>query len=366
MRPRSYRSFSGFLIGAVATLVGIGAAGQLSFITRGEAHPFGFVPALGMELPVWWYWALATPLIVMLGRRAPVDGARRGKAIVVHLGAAFALTGVHAILFALLNAQLAPVGSPQPPLGHLVLAVLLNRFLFDLLVYAAILGIASAVDYHNRFQARAVDAARLESALAQAELQALKMQLHPHFLFNTLNTIGVLTEENPAAAKDMLTLLADLLRATLEQSGTQEIRLAQELELLESYLEIERTRFSDRLTVTFEVEPETLEAWVPNLVLQPLVENAVRYAIAPRSAPGRIAIRARRESGELRLSVEDDGPGVPSESSRGTTGMGLSTTRARLERLYGGGGRLRLEPAPGGGTVASVTVPFRIGGDLLG
>lgn len=341
-----------FLALAASTAVGVAAAGQLAALTASETRPVSFLLALAIDLPVWWFWGLATPAVLALGRRFPLRSGAKSRAIATHLAALAGLVVLHAGVLAVVSSPLFPRDGPPPAFRAMFVDTLLNRAISDVIVYAAILGIGYAVD-----------TTRLEAQLAGAELRALKMQVHPHFLFNTLNTATVLVEENPAAAKDVLGLLADLLRATLDQSGTQEIRLAEELELLETYLAIERTRFPDRLSVDLDVPDELREAWVPNLVLQPLVENAVRYGIAPRAAPGRISIRARCDGGVLTLAVADDGPGVR-PGPKGT-GLGIANTRARLERLYGRAGRLDLGPVPGGpGTVATVTLPFRTGEGL--
>lgn len=349
------------LVLAVWTLVGVLAAGQLYLIVRNEGVDLSFLRALGIQVPPWLLWAAATPLVLRLKQVAPIERGNLAVPVAVHLGAALAISSVRSLALGGLNLALFPASGPQH-FGTVFLGQFYSRAVFDVLTYAGVLGIAYAVEFRDRFRARTQDAARLEGLLAQAELQALKMQLHPHFLFNTLNAIGVLAEENPAAAKEMITLLGDLLRATLDQAGAQEVHLRQELELLTSYLEIERLRFPDRLSVSVVVPPDLLDAWVPNLVLQPLVENAVRYAIAPRSAPGAIAVRATRVDDRLELSVEDDGPGIPDAASLARKpGLGLSTTRARLERLYGSDGRLDLSRGRPIGTVVTVTIPYRAG-----
>src|SRR5690242_6949761 len=334
---------------ACSTAVGLAAAGQLAALTRSESHPVSFSLALLIDLPVWWFWGLVTPLVLALSRRAPLRGGRVARTLGIHAATVVGLAVLHAGIMAATVGPLFPSDGSPVPYGARFVDTLLNRALSDLIVYAAILGIGYAVD-----------PARLQAELAGAELQALKMQMHPHFLFNTLNTAAVLTEENPASAKEVLGLLADLLRATLDQSGVQEIKLSEELQLLETYLAIERTRFPDRLSVDFHIDATVTDVWVPNLVLQPLVENAVRYAIAPRALPGRITVSARRSGDRLVLTVADDGPGITPGRNGG--GLGLSNTRARLERLYGTAGRLELAPGPRGiGTVATVTVPFRAG-----
>jgi LytS/YehU family sensor histidine kinase len=206
-------------------------------------------------------------------------------------------------------------------------------------------------------------ASQLQAQLAQAQLQALKMQLHPHFLFNTLHAISSLMRRDVDAAERMIARLSDLLRLTLENVGAQETSLRQELEFLESYLEIEKTRFRDRLQVKMDIEPETLDARVPNLILQPLVENAVRHGVAPHAAPGLIEISARLKENKLEIQVRDNGAGLPdARRAQIKEGVGLANTRARLEQLYGAGALFGLSNRDKGGLVVSLTIPFRVEG----
>jgi LytS/YehU family sensor histidine kinase len=214
-----------------------------------------------------------------------------------------------------------------------------------LLTYWLLVGLRHAADYYNKYKDRELKATQLEARLAQAQLQVLKMQLQPHFLFNTLHAISALVHKDVEAADRMITRLSEFLRLTLESVGMQEIELKGELESLDKYLEIEQVRFGDRLTVVRSIDPETLDLLVPNLILQPLVENAVRHSVAPRAAGGRIEIRARRKGDSLLLEVEDDGPGLPSAPV--VEGVGLANTRARLEQLYGSAQSMELAPDRG-------------------
>jgi signal transduction histidine kinase len=232
-----------------------------------------------------------------------------------------------------------------------------NSLVYDslpsLLTLLAILGAAYAWHQHDR-------STRLEAQLSQAELQALRAQLQPHFLFNTLNSISVLLEEDPKAANQMLLHLSDLLRVMTQRTGSPEISLREELDLIRTYLEIEQTRFRDRLTVRFENDPAALDARIPSLLLQPLVENAVRHGVAPRSTPGLIHISTHRNNGSVRILIRDNGPGIPADNSaRPGHGVGLSNTRARLELLYGKDHRFTLENAPGGGLESLIEIPYR-------
>ena len=235
-------------------------------------------------------------------------------------------------------------------------------FDYGMLIYWVILLINYTFDYYRRFQEGEVKASRLEAQLAQAELQALKMQLQPHFLFNTLHSISALLHKDVNAADTMIARLGDFLRLTLENAGTQEVSLQEEIEFLRCYLEIERMRFRDRLTVHINIEPAVFGARVPNLILQPIVENAIRHGIAPRSRPGRIEIYARRQDSILQVQITDDGPGLPvNGNSKGILkeGVGLANTQARLQQIYGKAHRLDLANAPMGGLTVTLEIPFK-------
>jgi LytS/YehU family sensor histidine kinase len=201
------------------------------------------------------------------------------------------------------------------------------------------------------------DREQLEVQLAQAQVQSLKLQLHPHFLFNTLNTITALIGQDPQGAERMVSGLSDLLRLSLRNASDQEVPLDRELEILEHYLNIQQIRFADRLSVRYDIDPQVRQAMVPNLLLQPLVENAIRHGIAPRAAPGTIVVAAHRVDDQLRILVEDDGVG-PGGSTSGE-GIGLRNTRARLERLYGPQHRLELTGGRDGGFAVRIEMPFR-------
>ncbi len=221
---------------------------------------------------------------------------------------------------------------------------------YGILQYALILLSRYVWDYHRR-------SAQLEAQLAQASLAALRMQLHPHFLFNTLHAISELIHENPAAAERMIVRLSDFLRLTLDQAAAAQVPLRQELNFLERYLEIEQVRFEDRLRVDFEVDPVTLEAAVPNFVLQPLVENALRHGLAHRLKGGRLRIECRPGNGRLCMRVSDNGQGANLAAIR--PGRGLGITRQRLQRLYGVDHRLELRSAASGGCEVEIEIPWR-------
>ena len=309
-------------------------------------------------------WALLTPLILRLGRRFPIEKENFRKNLALHLlfGALLSVLQIGMYIFVRqwLMGDAAKPFSPLVSFQNYFVA----EFHINLLLYLTVLGLQQAFGYYLRFREREqraaqlkLEAAQLETQLARAQLDALKMQLQPHFLFNTLNTISVLIEEDTAAANRMLVRLSELLRATLKNNNENEISLRQELDFLRSYLEIEQTRFQDRLKIKIEAAPETLDARVPNLILQPLVENAIRHAVAPRAVETLVEICAARENGHLRLTVRDDGDG-PGEKGFESGGIGLANTRARLEKLYGAAQRFEITGARRSGLEVAITIPF--------
>jgi LytS/YehU family sensor histidine kinase len=230
-----------------------------------------------------------------------------------------------------------------------------------LATYFSLVGLGHAIAYWHEAEERALNAERLQTRLAEAQLQALQRQLQPHFLFNTLHTISSLMRSDVEAADVMIDRLSDLLRMSL-RSNAQEVSVKQEIEILQSYLAIEQTRFRDRLSVEIDVDPAVLDARVPHLLLQPLVENAVRHGIAPRARPGRVGIRAVRSGGQLQINVQDSGDGLPPDRLVAMNdGVGLGNTRARLAHLYGSAHSFSFANLPGGGFQVTVSLPFHLG-----
>jgi LytS/YehU family sensor histidine kinase len=234
-------------------------------------------------------------------------------------------------------------------------------FDYGLLVYWVIVLMHQAVEYMRLIKEEEVRMMKLEAQLAEAQLQGLKAQLQPHFLFNTLHSISELIHEDVEAADTMIARLGDYLRLTLQNSGKQLVTLQKDLESLRSYLEIERTRFRDNLLMQVEVEPQTLDALVPGFLWQPIVENSVRHGIATSARQGRIIVRAWRQNGTLHLEVEDNGKGLADDGSGPLykEGIGLANTRAILQHLYGPAHKLGLANAPGGGVVVMLEIPFK-------
>ena len=335
-------------------------ASQLYLGLRMENFPVPVGRMFSAEVLAWGAWAFLTPLVLWLGRRFPLERAAWARGLSVHLPACLFIAAAHLAFFEYVVLVLEPFGPDRHPrpFGERFLGRATSQLHIELLIYAATLGLGYAVSYYARFREREFRASQLEAQLAQAQLQALKMQLHPHFLFNTLNGIAGLVRDNRnRAAVDMLAGLSDLLRYTLENAGKQEVPLREEMEFLELYLGIQQMRFPDRLRVEMRVAPETLDALVPNLILQPLVENAIRHGIAQRPTRGIVGVEASRDGERLRVNVYDDGPGLRRNGGAGG-GVGLTNTRERLAQLYGERQRFTLSEREGGGVEAAFVIPF--------
>ena len=316
----------------------------------------GWKSVLG-ELIFSYLWLALTPLVIWLSKSFRIEGGQRFKSLTIHFLACIVLLLIDGLLFTIIS---IPFGwySNLTPFSNRYFLLILNFTPSNVMFYWGIVVIEHALDYYRKLQDRELRASQLEAQLAQAQLQVLKMQLHPHFLFNTLNAISALIRESPDEADEMVSRLGDLLRMTLETAGLQEVPFKKELEFLKHYLDIEQTRFQDRLKVEMAIEPDTLDGLVPSMILQPLVENSVRHGVAPRPEGGCIKIKAWLDNSLLRLEVEDDGPGLGGDAPPKER-VGLTNTRARVSNLYGDEHGLRLRHASGGGLVVSLSIPFR-------
>lgn len=311
---------------------------------------------------VWFYWLLATPLIFWLGQRVPLQQPRRFKAIVIHLFLSLLFAIVHIFIIAWINSlKLVPSFTANLSFWEAFRLWLQSSINVEIIFYWAILVAGIAYVSNQESQARQLRAAQLEAQLGQARLQALKMQIQPHFLFNALNTIAMLirTDENKQAV-NMVAGLGDLLRESLAHHHTPEVSLATEIAFIRQYLEIEQFRFSDQLRIEFEVSEEASASRVPNMILQPLIENAVRHGITKRSAAGQLRIAARRESEWLVVEVQDDGPGLPTGwNEEKYQGIGLANTRSRLQQLYGERQLFTIQNNAGAnGVLVQVRIPY--------
>lgn len=310
--------------------------------------------ALAREATPWLVWIPATPVIL---RHADV-GALRGWRLVGHIGFALAIGAC----FSLINGAIShPIRlSPEPTWWLEIEMSMFDWMPLQPLIYAGVLATGIALDGARRRRAAELGKAQLETQLAYAQLGALRAQLQPHFLFNTLNAAVALARAGDVdGTARVLVLLGELLRQLLRSDAPQEIPLRDELALLETYLEIQRVRFGERLQVAWAIDDDVRDALVPQLVLQPLVENALQHGIAKRTRAGQLAIRAARRGDQLELAVSDDGPGLaPGFSLDGATGVGLRNTRERLARLYGAPAALTLASAPGAQTTAAIALPL--------
>jgi LytS/YehU family sensor histidine kinase len=309
---------------------------------------------------LWYAWAVVWLLASALVRRLPLEPRNWPWRLAMHLGA-----GVVLVLFKfVLDYPIIKTFYCSEPhrLTFLVFyrMALTGHFYPYVLISWSMFGVAHALASHGKSWERGVLASRLQARLAQAQLQVLKMQLHPHFLCNTLNTISALIHVDVELADRMVARLGNLLRFTLEQVGVEEAPLRWEMRFLEAYLEIERARYGERLRVVWDVEPGVQGALVPSLLLQPLVENALRHGVGRKPGPGRIIVRARRTGRRLCLQVEDDGPGLPLDLEEG---IGLANTRARLRQLYDDDHLFEIQGAPAGGARVTVELPLRRAGE---
>jgi signal transduction histidine kinase len=343
------------------TLIGLSFASQFYFASYKAGRPVTWGQAVGWSLGDWYVWAVMSLPIVQLARRFRFDDVKWGRNVAIHLAASAVCSLGYMALRAGVGQAQSRLGGTPVTFAETFNPLLVKTFHFNLLIYWVIVSVSHAFDYYRQMQERELRAAELEKRLAQARLQALQMQLNPHFLFNSLHAISALVHKDADLADQMITRLSDLLRYALDSTNAQEVPLRQELDFLRRYLEIEQTRFGDRLSVRREIAPETLDALVPNLVLQPLVENAIRHGIEPRAKPGRIELRSRRESGQLKLEVRDNGVGLP-PGRKLEEGVGLSNTRARLKQLYGDRHRFELTEEPGGGLAVFLELPFHARG----
>jgi len=305
---------------------------------------------------LWLFFGALMPLVYVLARRFPLRRERIVRATLAHLAGAlgmwFGWVSAGLILSLLLIRR-----PPEVPILRYYASLLLTNLTLCVFLYFAVLGCIYAFTYYREARDREAQQSRLAAQLAEARLGALRMQLNPHFLFNSLNAITVFVrDQNTRDAARMLELLSGVLRQVLQSEKRQEVTLDEELRFIEKYLAIEQVRFSDRLQVRWSIEPDVRDALVPEFILQPLVENAVRHGVSKRSEAGLIEITGLESDGKLVLCVRDNGPGYFAESA---IGVGLANTRARLETLFGDAARLDVLNAEGGGTIATVSFPVR-------
>jgi two-component system, LytTR family, sensor kinase len=349
-------------IWCVATLLGLFSGLQshrMTALMSGKEYFEWRLMVLNLNL--WYAPALMAPFVMRLTQRFRFDRHAWKRAVPVHVVAVIAFSVVYESIMIATRASLwETVKSPRVSWSSFVQSDYLRNFDSMMMVYWAIVALTLAMVYYREAQARALRASNLETRLVESQLKALQQQLHPHFLFNTLNTVSALLHKDVEAADRMIADLSDLLRISLQFGSLQEIPLHEELEFLQGYLAIEQTRFPDRLTVNYDIAPEVLDARVPTLILQPVVENAIRHGIASITEPGVIDISAKASGSQVVLEVRDNGAGLSDSALDALQkGIGLSNTRARLECLYGGDHRFEFSNTRGG-LLVRIAIPLRL------
>jgi two-component system LytT family sensor kinase len=342
---------------AIWALPGVIGGISLSVISTGPSYAgtISTARAVIWQVSAWLPWAVWTALAIWLVRRLPFSKKTWPLATLVHVGACAAI-GIFQIFSVVVLDRLFWPEPPEFSVGEHFNRAFVRLVDFVVVIYMAVVAVGIAVDYFRRYRQQQVAAERLRTEMVQAQLLALRSQLNPHFLFNALNSVISLMDRDVPAAQRMVARLGDLLRLSLSATET-EVSLERELSLVKQYLEIERIRFGDRLTVTVDVPRELLELPVPNLVLQPLVENAIVHGVGPRPGPGRVTVQAHQMGDTLLLRVLDDGLGLDRTDSNVGFGIGVGNTRARLAAIYGAAASLTLKEAEWGGCVAEIRLP---------
>lgn len=349
---------------AVWAVLGVIYAGPIYLETHLEKMGHSPWRVFSWGILIWLAWAPLTPAMVWLARRFSLVGGAWKWSLPVHLPAFLLFSIVHSAAATVITLNLRPfddMGLSPTAFWPRFLGRLQGTLGSDLLVYGGVIGICYALDYYRKYREREFVATRLEAQLAQAQLDSLRMQLHPHFLFNTLNSIvGLVRDNKNHAAVNMLIGLSDLLRHTLEHSSRQEVELREELNFIKLYLSIQEMRFSDRLEIEFDIDPATTKAMVPNLILQPLTENALRHGFGRSVNSGVVGIRSFAEDVRLRLTVYDNGAGLPENwQLNGGAGIGLANTSARLRQLYDDNHEFDIRNREGGGVEVVIVIPLR-------
>ena len=335
------------------TLLGLSFASQFYISSAKAGLDVTWKQAVNFALADWYVFALLSIPVVAMARRFRFEAGSSLRSFLAHV--------IGSVLFSFAYMVIrGMVGQWQSgaAFNDVFKPLLVKTWHFNLLIYWVIVAVSHAFDYYRKFRERELRASELEKHLVQAKLRALQMQLNPHFLFNTLHSISSLMHKDVDAADRMIARLSDLLRAALAGADTQQVSLKKELELLQLYLGIEQIRFGNRLTIQMDIAPETLNAQVPNLILQPIVENAIKHGIERRARAGCIALQAHRHNGTLELTVSDNGAGL-GEKGAIKEGVGISNTRARLRELYGETHRLELRSGQEGGVRVELSFPFR-------
>jgi two-component sensor histidine kinase len=352
------------IIGVVWAVLGVIYAAPIYVEVRAEQHGHMAWRIFLWGILTWGAWAPLTPAITWLARQYSLVGEAWKRSLIVHVPAFLLMSALHSAAATAVTLWIQPfdnMGDSPKEFWPRFIGRLQGSFGSDLLVYGAVIGVFYAIDYYRKYREREFLASRLEAQLAQAQLDSLRMQLHPHFLFNTLNGIvGLVRDNKNSAAVNMLVGLSDLLRHTLEYSSRHEVELREEINFIKLYLSIQEMRFSDRLRIDLDNDPRTTKALVPNLILQPLTENALRHGIGRSAESGLVGISSSVQDGYLRLTVYDEGAGLPDDwQLKSSTGIGLANTAARLQQLYNDDHEFDIRNRDGDGVEVVIVMPFK-------
>lgn len=343
------------------TAIGLAFASQFYLSSTLSGRSIAWSEALSQSLADWYVWAVLSLVPLFLAKRHPIERRERTPSLLIHISASLLVALAYAFIRALVaQGQILALGELIPFI-EIARPLLFKTFYFNVVIYWIIVAVTQAFDYYRKYHDREKATLELEKRLSEARLQALQMQLNPHFLFNAMHSISTLMHRDVEAADSMLARLSELLRLTLKSDNAQTIPLSQELQILERYLDIERIRFGDRLAIELDIDPETLAFHVPSLILQPVVENSLRHGIAPFSIQGVLKISSLCTDDDLVLTVTDNGGGIEKPI---TEGVGISNVRNRLQELYGGMHTFSIsnnQPPPG----VTVTLRFPATTDAL-
>ncbi len=340
------------LVFAVSTLISFFFVGQQYFLSANFDKEFDFINSLSFQLTYYYAWACIFFVIVPVANKYRFERDQWKKNILIHLAFGLIFAFTHRI-----TSWFIYVLIMVPEKLNLIFSAKVVNGVFDsFITYWFILGTYYGLDYYSQYREHKLKAIELETQLAHAQIRALKMQLHPHFLFNTMHAISTLMEEDIKTARRMIAKLSSLLRQTLDNIGVEEVPLNQEIEFLKSYLEIEQTRFQERLKISYKIDPQTLNASVPNLILQPLVENAIKHGISPYAQGGKVEIVSEKNNDRLVLKVSDDGKG--SRNGNFKEGVGLKNTKERSTQHYGNDFSMEIKTDEGKGFTVTLTIPF--------
>jgi len=348
---RGLKWLLGFLIW---TGIGLAFAAQFYVSSIKAGQPISWPSAVLWSLGDWYVWALLSIVVLKLARRFPLEGKQWAVCLAIHVCGSLVASVTYIVVRAGLARWQGQLRGQPADFLEVFSSLLVKTLFFNALIYWVIVSVAHALNYYRRYRERELRASELERNLTAAKLKSLQMQLNPHFLFNTLHAISALMHKDVNAADRMISRLSGLLRRALDSSEAQEVPLHQEIDFLRRYLEIEQTRFGDRLEVRFDVANDTSDLLVPNLVLQPLVENAIKHGIEPHARRGIVEINTRRQDNRLLLEVRDNGGGLADEYDER---IGLANTRSRLEELYGSEHSFSIETSASGGVTAKITIP---------